>query len=144
MFQVRDEVQHVLYDVYLDRDGTIDLASPKDGIDTEILRIDTARGVGPGREVKLEVMVHAGHAAQIVIDGYPGPVWTPDPTHPPHAHGQRYLRVGIDHHDSISSDEPVAAFHRQVRYGSTGWVGSTAIAWLTMVACGSRSASSSS
>jgi lysophospholipase L1-like esterase len=122
VFQVRDVSDGLVYELYVAPDRSLNLWSPAGGLRAGSILASTGVSVpNDGSTIQVEVsalangsiVVRVAGVDRVTLTGLSGAT----------TGNQRYLRAGIDHYDSASSNEPVSTVHTYVGLSQTTWLG---------------------
>jgi hypothetical protein len=122
VFQVRDTANALVYELYVAPDRSLRVWSPAGGLRASSLGASTGILVpNDGTSIRVEAFAQANGSLTVRVDGVDrvslgglaGATTGP----------QRFLRAGIDHYDSASTNDPVVVVHGSVATSTTGWLG---------------------
>jgi hypothetical protein len=123
VFQVRDVSDTLVYELYLSPARTLILWSPAGGLQANSINQSTGVTVPNDGTSTLQVEVSAlannslivrvNGVDKITLTGLAGAS----------TGNQRYLRAGIDHYDTATTNEPVTTTHTYVAITQTTWLG---------------------
>ncbi len=126
VFQVRDASGALVYELYLAPDRTLRLWSPTAGLQAGSLNLSSGVVVpnDGSSTIRVEVSALANSSISVRVDdvdrisvsGLYGATTA----------NQRYLRAGIDHYDTQTTNEPVGVSHASVAVSQAGWLGAPA------------------
>jgi hypothetical protein len=123
VLQVRDADNALVYELYISADRTIRLWSPNGGLSAGSFNLSTGSVVpNDGTSTaRVEVSALANTSITVRVDGVdrisiglPSGATTGN---------QRFLRVGVDHYDATTANEPVSVRHASVGESQSGWLG---------------------
>jgi hypothetical protein len=123
VFQIRDVSDALVYELYISPNRTLNLWSPAGGLQASSINQSTGVIVPNDGTSTLQVEVSAlannslivriNGIDKITLTGLAGA----------NTGNQRYLRAGIDHYDTATSNESVTTTHTYVAITQTTWLG---------------------
>jgi hypothetical protein len=123
VFQVRDVGDKLVYELYLDPSRTLNLWSPAGGLQAASISASTGVTVPSDGSSTLQVEVSAlannsitvriNGVDRISLTGLSGAT----------TGNQRFLRAGVDHYDTATTNELVTSSHTYVAITQTTWLG---------------------